>query len=116
MSPMNGPDGTGGILEQRLRLGAGFHAAERSSVLRALAGLERHLAPWGPDGVDVEVVVKHRDGPEQQVTVEAWLPGLPTLVAKSRAKDLDHALVEARKELIRQVEDEKDRHKPRRRR
>ena len=114
---MSGPDGTGGILDQQLRLGAGFHDTERSFVLGALAGLERHLAAWGPDdGVDMEVVVKDRDGPEQQVTLEAWLPGLPTLVAKSRAKELDHALVEVRKELIRQVEDEKDRHKPRRRR
>jgi ribosome-associated translation inhibitor RaiA len=106
-------DGTAGVLDGRLRLGAGLHARERSMVLRALAGLERHLAAWDGDDVDVEVTVKHRDGPEQTVTVEAWLPGLPPLVAKSRAGDLDHALVDARKDLIRQIEDEKDRHKPR---
>jgi ribosome-associated translation inhibitor RaiA len=110
---MSSTDGSGGVLDERLRLGAGLHDAERPSVLRALASLERHLAAWDRDDVDIEVSVKDRDGPEQQVTVEAWLPGLPTLVAKSRAKDLDHALVEARKDLIRQVEDEKDRHKPR---
>jgi ribosome-associated translation inhibitor RaiA len=95
-------------------LGAGFHANERPGVVRALAGLERHLAAWDGDEVDVEVTLKDRDGPEQTITVEAWLPGLPPLVAKARGKDVDHALVEARKDLIRQLEDEKDRHKPRR--
>jgi hypothetical protein len=109
---MSATDGSGGVLDERLRLGAGFHAAERPMVLRALSALERHLAAWDRD-VDIEVSVKDREGPEQQITVEAWLPGLPPLVAKSRAKDLDHGLVEARKDLIRQVEDEKDRHKPR---
>jgi hypothetical protein len=110
---MSATDGSGGVLDQRLRLGAGFHAKERPSVLRALASMERHLAAWDTDDVNLEVAVKDRDGPEQQVTIEAWLPGLPPLVAKSRGKDLDHALVEARKDLIRQVDDEKDRHKPR---
>jgi ribosome-associated translation inhibitor RaiA len=110
---MSATDGSGGVLDQRLRLGAGLHAAERPSALRALAALERHLASWDSEDVDIEVSVKDRDGPEQQVTVEAWLPGLPPLVAKARGKDLDRAMVEARKDLIRQVEDEKDRHKPR---
>jgi ribosome-associated translation inhibitor RaiA len=110
---MTSTDGTDGILDRRLRLGAGIHAAERPAVLRDLGALERHLAAWNRDAVDVEVSVKDRDGPEQQVTLEAWLPGLPPLLAKSRAKDIDRALIEARKELIRQIEDEKDRHKPR---
>ena len=110
---MSAHDGSGGVLDERLRLGAGFHAAERPSALRALSALERHLAAWDAEDVDLEVSVKDRDGPEQQVTIEARLPGLPPIVAKSRGKDVDHALIEARKELIRQVEDEKDRHKPR---
>jgi ribosome-associated translation inhibitor RaiA len=110
---MTDTDGTGGNLDGGLRLGAGFHAAERATVLRDLSALERHMAAWDGDEVDVEVSVKDRDGPEQQVTVEARLPGLPPLVAKSRARDVGRALVEARKELIRQIEDEKDRHNPR---
>ena len=113
---MTSTDGTSGILDGRLRLGAGFHAAERPTVLRDLGALERHLAAWDRDAVDVEVSVKDREGPEQQITLEAWLPGLPPLVAKSRAKDMDRALIEARKDLIRQIEDEKDRHKPRKHR
>jgi ribosome-associated translation inhibitor RaiA len=110
---MSDTDGRGGTLDGRLRLGSGFRAAERSAVLRAMAPLERHLASWDGDDVDIEVTMNHRDGPEQHVTVEAWLPGLPALVAKSRAADVDHALIEVRKDLIRQLEDEKDRHKPR---
>ena len=113
MSPMSATDGSGGVLEERLRLGVGLHAAERPTVLRAMASLERHLAAWDREDVKIEVSVKDRDGPEQQITIEAWLPGLPTLVAKARGKDIDHALIEARKDLIRQIEDEKDRHKPR---
>jgi ribosome-associated translation inhibitor RaiA len=57
--------------------------------------------------VDLEISVKDRTGPEQKITLEALLPGLGLVVATSAHRDLDHALIEARKELIRQIDDEK---------
>jgi len=100
------------ILAERLRLGAGFGAQDRDHVLDSLSALDRHLAHWSPERVDLEISVRNRGGAEQKVTLEAWLPGWPSLVAASADRELDHALVDVRKELIRQVEDEKDKREP----
>ncbi|MHA6793972.1 HPF/RaiA family ribosome-associated protein [Pseudonocardia bannensis] len=99
-------------LQARVRLGAGFGLTDRDRVLRGLSGLAKHLAGWGPEQVDIEASVKDRDGPDQRVTVNLWLTGWPHLVAGSRLPDLDQALVEARKDLIRRIEDEKSRREP----
>jgi ribosome-associated translation inhibitor RaiA len=104
------------ILRERLRLGAGFGAEDRDHVLEMLSALGRHLAHWSADRVDLEISVKNRGGHEQKVTLEAWLPRWPSLVAHSADRELDHALVDVRKEMIRQIEDEKtkrDLHKAR---
>jgi ribosome-associated translation inhibitor RaiA len=95
------------VLDERLRLGAGFGAADRRHVLELLSSLTRHLARWKPEKVDLEISVKDRGGAEQKVTLEALLPGLGVVVATSASRELDHAVIEARKELIRQVDDEK---------
>ena len=105
-------NGSTRILADRLRLGFGFGAADRRHVLELLSSLERHLAKWNPEQVDLEISVKDRRGPEQKVTFEAWLPKWPPLVASSNERDLDHALIEVRKEMIRQIEDEKAKRGP----
>jgi ribosome-associated translation inhibitor RaiA len=105
-------NGSTRILAERLRLGFGFRAAHRGHVLELLSSLERHLGRWDADQVDLEISVKDRRGPEQKVTFEAWLPKWPALVANSTARDLDHAVIEVRKEMIRQIEDEKAKRGP----
>ena len=40
------------LLEERLRLGAGFATQDRDRVLEMLAPLARHLAHWDPEQVD----------------------------------------------------------------
>jgi hypothetical protein len=95
------------ILQERLRLGAGFGAEDRDRVLELLAPLGRHLAHWSPEQVDLEISVKNRGGAEQKVTLEAWLPRWPSLVATSTDRELDQVLIEVRKDMIRQIEDEK---------
>ena len=109
----NGPAGT---LEDRLRIGAGFAAADRQRILGALSGLAPHLSGWEHDQVDLEVSLKDTEGPDQKVTLQAWLAGRSHLVATSHERDLDHALAEVRSDLIRQIEDEKSRREPRKRR
>jgi ribosome-associated translation inhibitor RaiA len=108
----DGENGSTPILDQSLRLGAGFSDASRGHLLELLASLERHLARWEPEKVDLEISVKDRGGPEQKVTFEARLPRWPPLVASAAARDLDHAVIEVRKEMIRQVEDEKAKRGP----
>lgn len=95
------------VLSDRLRLGAGFGPADRGHVLELISSLARHLARWRPEKVDLEISVKDRGGPEQKVTLEALLPGLGLVVATAAHRDLDQALIEARKELTRQIDDEK---------
>jgi len=114
---MSGADNsTTGILEEHLRLGAGVAAADRQRIVRALSALAPHLSGWGHDQVDLEVSLKDTEGPDQKVTLQAWLGGRTHLVATSHEHDLDHALAEVRRELIRQIEDERSRREPRKRR
>jgi hypothetical protein len=75
-----------------------------------------HLSGWEHDQVDLEVSLKDADGPDQRVTLQAWLAGRAHLVATSHKRDLDHALAEVRRDLIRQIEDERSRREPRKRR
>ena len=109
----NSPTAT---LEQHLRLGAGFAVADRSHILEALAALAPHLSGWEHDQVDLEVSLKDAGGPDQKVTLQAWLAGRAHLVATSHERDLDHSLAEVRRELIRRIEDERSRREPRERR
>ena len=56
--------------------------------------------------------MKDRDGKEQQVTLRADLPGYPPVVAKAADRQLDRAIAEARRELVRQIEDAKGKREP----
>ena len=103
---------TGTILDEAVHLSGGFSEADRPRVLDALAALVPHLSRWEPPGMSVEVSVKDRDGREQTVTLRAELPGYPTLVAKGANPNLDSALAAAKRELTRQVEDEKKKREP----
>lgn len=99
-------------LDDVLRVGAGFTDDDRRWILDALESLAPHLARWDSADVDVEISVKHRGGKEQQVTLQADLPGYPPLVAKATDRQLDRAIAEAKHELIRQIEDEKSKREP----
>ncbi|HVB01635.1 MAG TPA: hypothetical protein VNE42_10300 [Acidimicrobiales bacterium] len=106
---MRSSDQDPGTLEQRLRLGPGFQDADRERVFSALTALDRHLARWNPEQVDIRLSVKHRESLEQRVTLEIWLPHWPSLFVHFNDPDLDRALVEARKLMIREIEDERER-------
>jgi ribosome-associated translation inhibitor RaiA len=101
-----------GILDQVVHLSGGFAEADRPGVLDALAGLAPHLSRWDPAEMDLDVSVKHRDSKEQTVSLRATLPGYPPLVAKAVDQDLHRALAAAKRELIRQIEDEAKRRQP----
>ena len=101
-----------GILDEHLRLGAGFAAADRPRILGALAALAPHLSGWKHDQVDLEVSRKDTEGKDKKVTLQVWLAGRAHLVATSHERDLDDALAEVRRDLIRQIADEKSRREP----
>ncbi len=103
-------------LDERLRIGAGFAEVDRPRIVGALSVLTPNLSGWEHDQVDLEVSLKDTEGPDQKVTLQAWLAGRAHLVATSHARDLDHALADVRRDLIRQIEDERSRREPRKRR
>ena len=99
------PDPTMSSYADRLRLAHEFRADERDGVVGTLFGrLERRLEHWRPDQVELELSVKERGGASQRTVLECWITGVPHMVATSDAADLDHAVVEVRDELFRQLD------------
>ena len=82
------------VLKDRLRLGTGFSASERPDIIDRLDALERRLGSFSPDGVDLEVSIKERDGADQRVTLECWMAGQTRLVSTSARPALQDALTE----------------------
>jgi hypothetical protein len=60
-----------GTLDERLRLGAGFAAADRPRILSALSALAPHLSGLEHDQVELEVSLKDIEGPDQKVRVSS---------------------------------------------
>lgn len=98
--------------ENVIRVGAGFVAKERPFVMDSLSGLAPHLGRWDPRDVNIDVSLQDRGGNEQRVTLRTRLPGLPPLVAVAENPDINHALGEAKRELIRQLEHQKSAREP----
>ena len=98
--------------ENAIHVGAGFVAKERQHVAEVLATLGPHLGRWDPQDVDLEVSLQDRGGKEQRVTLRAVLPGRPPLIAVAENPDIDCALSEAKRELIRQLEHQKSVREP----
>lgn len=95
-----------------LHVGAGFKEKERPHVLETLSTLGPHLGRWDPRDIDVEVSVQDRGGKEQRVTVRTTLPGHQPLIAVAENPDINCALSEAKRELIRQLEHQKSADEP----
>jgi ribosome-associated translation inhibitor RaiA len=99
--------------ENVLHLGAGFKEKERPHVLETLSTLGPHLlGRWDPRDVHVEVSLQDRGGKEQRVTLRTSLPGHEPIVAVAENTDITHALTEAKRELIRQLEHQKSARDP----
>ncbi|MDT5094887.1 MAG: hypothetical protein QOH60_4250 [Mycobacterium sp.] len=95
-----------------IHVGVGFVAKERPHVVNALSTLGPHLGKWDPRDVDVEVSLQDRGGKEQRVTLRTILPGHQPLVAVAVNPDINRALSEAKRELVRQLEHQKSAQMP----
>ena len=98
--------------ENAIHVGAGFVAKERQHVVETLSTLGPHLGKWDPSDVDLEVSLQDRGGREQRVTLRTILPGHQPLVAVAENPDINRALSEAKRELIRQLEQQKSTDEP----
>ena len=95
-----------------IRVGAGFVAKERPFVLDSLSTLAPYLGKWDPSDIDIDVSLQDRGGAEQRITLRMRPPGLSPLVAVAENPDIAHALAEAKRELIRQLEHQKSAREP----
>jgi hypothetical protein len=95
------------LRENAIHVGAGFVARERAHIVDMLSALGPHLGRWDPSDVDLEVSLQDRGGKEQRVTLRTILPGHQPLIAVAENPDIDQALSEAKRELIRQLEHQK---------
>ncbi len=110
MTTTPGPDDA--TVEQCLHLGHGFREEERPHVVELLSKVDRHLVGRAAGGVRIDLQVKDRDTVQQKVTLEAELAGLPTTVATAEGDELWTAVAHARDELVRQLEDAKEKRLP----
>jgi hypothetical protein len=101
------------VTGERLRLGTGFSDDERDGIVARLSVLDRRLASFRAESVDLELSVKERGTPSQRVVLECWIPGWPRTVATSTRPGLDEAVVEVRDDLVSQLNDLKTRTEPR---
>jgi ribosome-associated translation inhibitor RaiA len=91
-------------IQDRLRIVPGFRGDERDHLVGIVFGrLERRLAHWKPEQVELELSVKDRDANSQRTVLECWITGVPRMVATSTESDLDKAVVEVRDDLFRQL-------------
>ena len=100
------------VRENVIHVGSGFLAKEHAHVADMLSALRQHLGRWDPKNVVLDVSLQDRDGKEQRVTLRTTLPGRPPLIAVAENTDIDHALSEAKRELIRQLEHQKSGNEP----
>lgn len=96
---------TSARVAEQLRLGAGFREDERGEVVARFSKLDRRLKRFDADATALEVSIKGRDTNEQQVTLEARLPGHDRFVAVSQEPRLKDALNDVRDDIWRQIDD-----------
>ncbi len=89
----------------RLRIVPEFKSSEHERIKELMFGrLERRLARWEPEQIELEVSVKDRDTSKQRMALECWISGENKIVATSTESDLMKGVVEVRDDLWRQID------------
>lgn len=91
-------------LAERLRIVPEFRPDERDGILETLGKLDRRLARFEADDVELELSVKDRGNRQQRVTLEAWIARIGHVVATSTESDMQAALMEVREDLWKQID------------
>lgn len=95
-----------------VRLGGGFsEEADRRLIESTLSQLLARVASSGRLW-EMEISVKDREGPGQNVTLEAWVKGDDHFVATSQLENLRDALNDVGSDVLRQFNKARDRATP----
>jgi ribosome-associated translation inhibitor RaiA len=96
-----------------LRVGAGFTQGDRIWLVEQFGTLDARLASFHADATELEISVKDRAARGQKVTLECWLSGGEKIVTTSTEDDLHAAVMDARDDLRRRIDDIRTRREPR---
>lgn len=99
-------------VDKCLSIGNGFHTDERDSIVSTLSKLDQHVANETADNVRFDLHEKEPGHRGRKVTLECHITGLPVLIATSEHDDIHSALTDVRDEMIRQIDDRKDKALP----
>lgn len=105
------PSPTDATVDKCLDLGHGFHEDERDKVVEILQKLDHRFHGTEEDRVQLVLMVKDRDHNDQKVTFEAYVAGVPAIVATAEDEDLWAAVAHVREEFLRQYNDWRDAHR-----
>jgi ribosome-associated translation inhibitor RaiA len=96
-----------------LRVGAGFSQGDRNWLVELFGTLDARLASFHADSTEMEISVKDREARGQKVTLECWLSGGEKIVTTSSEEELHAAVMDARDDLRRRIDDIRTRREPR---
>lgn len=105
--------GHASIVERALLVHGHLEPHERQGIAKHWNQLDRQLAAFDTEAIDIQLFVNERDTPRQHIILEIRLPGHRTLVAKSATTDMGAALREVREAMARQLGELKRRTEPR---
>ncbi|NLJ55378.1 MAG: HPF/RaiA family ribosome-associated protein [Intrasporangiaceae bacterium] len=91
-----------------VRLGGGFAEYDRHLIETTLQQLLSRVATSGR-AWQMELSVKEREKPGQQVTLEAWVPGQEKFVATSNLENVRDALNDVGADVLTQFDRARDR-------
>ncbi|BAL87460.1 hypothetical protein AMIS_22400 [Actinoplanes missouriensis 431] len=100
-------------VEECLRLGAGFSQGDRNWIAELFSTLDARLAGFHADATDLELSVKDRGARGQHVSLICRIAGREEIVTTSSEEDLHAAVMDARDDLRRRLNDSKSKQEPR---
>lgn len=105
------PSPSDATVDKCLDLGHGFHEDERDRVVEILHKIDHRFHGTAADRVQLVLMVKDRDHNDQKVTLEAYVAGVPNIVATADDEDLWSAVAHVREEFLRQYNDWREEHR-----
>ncbi|GLY07000.1 MULTISPECIES: HPF/RaiA family ribosome-associated protein [Actinoplanes] len=100
-------------VQECLRVGTGFSQGDRNWITELFEPLDTRLASFHADATELEISVKDRNAAGQKVTLECWISGRDKVVTTSSEDDLHAAIMDARDDLRRRLNDAKTKQEPR---
>ncbi|PIE31613.1 MAG: hypothetical protein CSA55_05315 [Ilumatobacter coccineus] len=98
------------VVAEALRVHGTLYADERETLIRRWSRLNQRLQAF--HNVTIDLYIRDRDANEHKVTLEVRADGFNTFVAKTSGRDLTGSLNEVRDDMVRQLNQAKEKREP----